>query len=483
MPVVSFSFMQHPETLLPMPTIDDRIQRLVSVVKFYRSGWHIKTPYARPPRPRLPKPQSNFTNPQPSHIIAVSKSLQTQSLASDSLATGNTQITHEASIFPSKLPITQAYVTEVTDEAEVFEQEASNAATPYFLIYVQDKHNGADLYVAIRGINRLLFLPDPAEFGNADTENLLRQIPLATDRSSSVSVSRPDPLDKSRLSLPTARSRSAPKISRKLQLPSFDSLGIAVPRPDRPRLRGGGQLAKDIWDRSMLAANNLHTPACDSLGSGYSGFDLSNGGLNAFGAEQYPQGRLGCSLLLTPPDENGVVDWGMSPQSLDGTAASSPSMDLDNESKHSKLLLASTPTSDSGMDSSGPDSTSFKSSNATERNNDGSRTNSYGSHTVHEDGSGDGKLNSAVEVLLSKSLPCSTITEAVRIPSYTLPRPCFGSGNSPSAAATVSSRPQTTNQINSIHEEEPAPISTALTFITDVVQEKFNQRGREHTFT
>ncbi|KAI9777700.1 MAG: ubiquitin-specific protease ubp2 [Geoglossum umbratile] len=32
------------------------------------------------------------------------------------------------------------YVTEVTDEAEVFEQEASNPATPYFLIYVQDEH-------------------------------------------------------------------------------------------------------------------------------------------------------------------------------------------------------------------------------------------------------------------------------------------------------------------------------------------------------
>ncbi|KAI9783971.1 MAG: hypothetical protein M1839_002916 [Geoglossum umbratile] len=284
----------------------------------------------------------------------------------------------------------------------------------------------------------------------ASSSRFLDQIPLATDRSSSVSVSRPDPLDKSRLSLPTARSRSAPKISRKLQLPSFDSLGIAVPHPDRPRLRGGGQLAKDICDRSMLAANNLHTPARDSSGSGYSGFDLSNGGLNAFGAEQYPQGRPGCSLLLTPPDENGVVDWGMSPQSLDGTAASSPSIDLDNESKHSKLLLASTATSDSGMDSSGPDSASFESSNATERNNDGSRTNSYGSHTVHDDGSGEGKLNSAVEVLC----------------------------NSPSAAATVSSRPQTTNQINSIHEEEPAPISTALTLITDVVQEKFNQRGK-----
>jgi len=40
-----YSFMQHPETLLPMTTIDDPVQRFVSVVKFYLSGWHLKPPY------------------------------------------------------------------------------------------------------------------------------------------------------------------------------------------------------------------------------------------------------------------------------------------------------------------------------------------------------------------------------------------------------------------------------------------------------
>lgn len=40
-----FSFMAHPETLLPMTQIEDPIQRFVSVVKFYLSGWHIKPPY------------------------------------------------------------------------------------------------------------------------------------------------------------------------------------------------------------------------------------------------------------------------------------------------------------------------------------------------------------------------------------------------------------------------------------------------------
>lgn len=42
------SFMAHPETLLPMPEIDDPIERFVSVVKFYLSGWHIKPPYTVP---------------------------------------------------------------------------------------------------------------------------------------------------------------------------------------------------------------------------------------------------------------------------------------------------------------------------------------------------------------------------------------------------------------------------------------------------
>jgi len=39
------SFMAHPETLLLMPTIDDPLERFLSVVKFYLSGWHIKPPW------------------------------------------------------------------------------------------------------------------------------------------------------------------------------------------------------------------------------------------------------------------------------------------------------------------------------------------------------------------------------------------------------------------------------------------------------
>lgn len=37
--------MAHPETLLPMSAIEDPVERFVSVVKFYLSGWHIKPPY------------------------------------------------------------------------------------------------------------------------------------------------------------------------------------------------------------------------------------------------------------------------------------------------------------------------------------------------------------------------------------------------------------------------------------------------------
>ena len=43
------NFMAHPETLLPMPTIDDPIQRFVAVTKFYLSGWHIKPPGVKKP--------------------------------------------------------------------------------------------------------------------------------------------------------------------------------------------------------------------------------------------------------------------------------------------------------------------------------------------------------------------------------------------------------------------------------------------------
>ncbi|KAJ5789680.1 uncharacterized protein N7518_006691 [Penicillium psychrosexuale] len=36
------NFMAHPETLLPMSEIEDPVERFVSVVRFYLSGWHIK---------------------------------------------------------------------------------------------------------------------------------------------------------------------------------------------------------------------------------------------------------------------------------------------------------------------------------------------------------------------------------------------------------------------------------------------------------
>ncbi|QIW98616.1 hypothetical protein AMS68_004134 [Peltaster fructicola] len=43
------NFMAHPETLLPMPDIDDPVQRFVAVTKFYLSGWHIKPPGVKKP--------------------------------------------------------------------------------------------------------------------------------------------------------------------------------------------------------------------------------------------------------------------------------------------------------------------------------------------------------------------------------------------------------------------------------------------------
>lgn len=42
--LITYSFMAHPETLLAMPKIEDPLERFVSVVAFYLSGWHIKPP-------------------------------------------------------------------------------------------------------------------------------------------------------------------------------------------------------------------------------------------------------------------------------------------------------------------------------------------------------------------------------------------------------------------------------------------------------
>ncbi|OAA32668.1 Oxysterol-binding protein [Moelleriella libera RCEF 2490] len=43
------NFMCHPELLLHIPDIDDPVERFVSVVKFYLSGWHIRPPGVKKP--------------------------------------------------------------------------------------------------------------------------------------------------------------------------------------------------------------------------------------------------------------------------------------------------------------------------------------------------------------------------------------------------------------------------------------------------
>ncbi|KAK4164213.1 Oxysterol-binding protein-like protein OBPalpha [Cladorrhinum sp. PSN259] len=43
------NFMCHPEMLLPIPTIDDPVERFLGVVKFYLSGWHIRPPGVKKP--------------------------------------------------------------------------------------------------------------------------------------------------------------------------------------------------------------------------------------------------------------------------------------------------------------------------------------------------------------------------------------------------------------------------------------------------
>lgn len=43
------NFMAHPELLLHIPRIEDPVQRFISVVRFYLSGWHIKPPGVKKP--------------------------------------------------------------------------------------------------------------------------------------------------------------------------------------------------------------------------------------------------------------------------------------------------------------------------------------------------------------------------------------------------------------------------------------------------
>ncbi|KAK4231798.1 hypothetical protein QBC38DRAFT_465597 [Podospora fimiseda] len=43
------NFMCHPEMLLPIPTVDDPVERFLGVVKFYLSGWHIRPPGVKKP--------------------------------------------------------------------------------------------------------------------------------------------------------------------------------------------------------------------------------------------------------------------------------------------------------------------------------------------------------------------------------------------------------------------------------------------------
>lgn len=41
--------MSHPEVMLPIPQIEDPVQRFVEVLRFYMAGWHIRPAGVRKP--------------------------------------------------------------------------------------------------------------------------------------------------------------------------------------------------------------------------------------------------------------------------------------------------------------------------------------------------------------------------------------------------------------------------------------------------
>lgn len=53
--------MCHPEMLLHIPDIEDPVERFVSVVKFYLSGWHI--------RPSLVGPAQKMGKQKQQHVF------------------------------------------------------------------------------------------------------------------------------------------------------------------------------------------------------------------------------------------------------------------------------------------------------------------------------------------------------------------------------------------------------------------------------
>src|ERR1700736_5730319 len=85
------NFMQHPELLLEIPTVDDPEKRFIEVVRFFLSGFHF-----------LPPVRSVCFY---SFMFRASRNPSTQSLENTSLASGNSMTAQKPCIWQNKLAI------------------------------------------------------------------------------------------------------------------------------------------------------------------------------------------------------------------------------------------------------------------------------------------------------------------------------------------------------------------------------------------
>ncbi|KAI9815577.1 MAG: hypothetical protein M1832_005438 [Thelocarpon impressellum] len=86
------------------------------------------------------------------------------------------------------------------------------------------------------------------------------------------------------------------RASAALRLPSFEALGIAAPHPDRMP----GRRARDACDDGPSPRG----PCAEQQGG-----RATAGDRPCFGPGHHMQARLGYQSMLTPPDENGALDW------------------------------------------------------------------------------------------------------------------------------------------------------------------------------
>jgi len=123
------------------------------------------------------------------------------------------------------------------------------------------------------------------------------------------------------------RAPLARKASHKLQLPSFDNLGIASPHPDylctRPHLS------------EPIDQPRTHTCGQDSSRLGLHDF-------TKLSSKNHLRPNQVSSSLLTPPDDSGTIGWNPSAITFTDTVKTTPFTDLKNMTTQQDVVVSAT---------------------------------------------------------------------------------------------------------------------------------------------